>query len=824
MSLNFSERAKKALENAGEAAGQLGHRYVGSEHLLLGLLLTEGCAAAEILSEEGITFEAVRAKLCSLCETGEPVHQETAEITPRAGRILQGALSAAAKRGNRAGTEHILLSLSSDGDSLAVRLLQLCGGDLSRIYKACRELIREQEKMDTDGESASRGAAGRSAEAEKNLQKYGHDLTEAARNGKLDPIIGREAELERVIQILSRRTKNNPCLIGEPGVGKTAIAEGLALCIAKGEVPENLAEKRVVTLDLAAMVAGSKYRGEFEERIKSVMDEVIRAKNVLLFIDEIHTIVGAGSSEGSMDASNILKPALSRGNLQVIGATTLSEYRTIEKDAALERRFQPVPVGEPSEEEAIRILKGLRPKYEEHHGLTITDEAIESAVRLSSRYISDRFLPDKAIDLVDEAASRKRIGNLTPSEEEKALREEITRLEEEKKDAVAREAYETAGEKLAEIKKKKTALSEMRETHRKPAGGSVGSDEIAEIVTQWTGIPVSRLLQEEAGRLLELEEILSRRVVGQKEAVSAVSRAIRRSRTGLKDPCRPVGSFLFTGPTGVGKTELTRASAEVMFGSDSKMIRLDMSEYMEKHAVSKMIGSPPGYVGFDDGGRLTEKIRRNPYSVVLFDEIEKAHPDVFNLLLQMLEDGHLTDSHGRRVDCKNCIIVMTSNCGASSLAVKKTMGFATGEDALQDRDDEEKIRTALKATFRPEFLNRLDEIIVFHRLGQSQIFAIAEKMLGEVSERLYSSSRIRLEFDPETVERLSRDGFDPVYGARPLRREIQKSVEDSLSADLLAGKFQEGDAIRGVLRDGLITYERIPTSAEEAPPEQEKPE
>ncbi|MBR5295943.1 MAG: ATP-dependent Clp protease ATP-binding subunit, partial [Clostridia bacterium] len=570
----------------------------------------------------------------------------------------------------------------------------------------------------------------------------------------------------------------------------------LAQKIAKGDVPDLLLNKKIVTLDLAAMVAGSKYRGEFEERIKNVIDEVMENENVILFIDEIHTIVGAGASEGSMDASNILKPALARGKLQLIGATTLSEYRTIEKDAALERRFQSVQVGEPSLEEAILILKGLREKYEAHHGLAIPDEAIESAVKLSARYISDRFLPDKAIDLIDEAASRKRISTLSPSEKEKEIQKEILLLEEEKKKAVEEEAYETAGEKLKEIREKTSLLEKEKEGRQKGKAGAISEEDIALVLTQWTGIPVNRLMEEEALRLSRMEEILEERVMGQKEAVAAVSRAVRRSRTGLKDPKRPVGTFLFTGPTGVGKTELCRALGSVLFGSENKVIRVDMSEFMEKHSVAKFIGSPPGYVGFDEGGQLTEKIRRNPYSVVLFDEIEKAHPDVFNILLQMLEDGQLTDSHGRKVDFKNTVIIMTSNCGASDLAVKKAMGFDAGENSKkQDADDEEKIRRALKETFRPEFLNRLDEIIVFHRLGEEEILSIAKKMLGEVAERLFAARSMRLEFSEEVAKKMAEEGFDPAWGARPLRRAIQKNIEDSLSSYLLSGTFREGDQI-----------------------------
>ena len=806
MQANFSEEARRALENAQAAAGEMGHRYVGSEHLLLGLLLTEGSGAETILSEAGITFDDAKEKLSNLVETGEPVESATLQITPRAQRILQSAVYESARNHRETGTEFLLLATVSDGDSLAVRILVLLGADPSEIYRKTRDYIRELDQMENPhAENGKKSGKGKL----KNLTKYGHDLTEDAKNGRLDPMIGRETELERVVQILSRRTKNNPCLIGEPGVGKTAIAEGLAQKIASGEVPESLAGKRLFSLDLAAMVAGSKYRGEFEERIKNVIDEVTEASDVLLFIDEIHTIVGAGASEGSMDASNILKPALARGSLQVIGATTLAEFRTIEKDAALERRFQSVTVGEPTPDEAVLILKGLRSKYEEHHRLSISDECIESAVHLSGRYISDRFLPDKAIDLIDEAASRKRIQTMTPDSEETHLREEIAKLEAEKKEAVSGENYEKAGEILRAIKEKEGEMEKKKSEKKNSPDLAITPQDIARVVTQWTGIPVDRLLEEEAKRLCDLEGILSRRVMGQKEAVEAVSRAIRRSRTGLKDPKRPSGSFLFTGPTGVGKTELCRAIAAEMFGSENKMIRLDMSEYMEKHSVSKIIGSPPGYVGFDDGGQLTEKIRRSPYSVVLFDEIEKAHPDVFNILLQILEDGVLTDSHGKKVDFKNTIIIMTSNCGASGLAVKKTMGFSTGDESrMQDKDDEEKIHEALKKTFRPEFLNRLDEIIVFHRLSEEEIALIARKMLREVAGRL-EERNISVSFDDKVVEKLARDGFDPVYGARPLRRAIQRAVEDTLSAHILSGEVKDGDKLLATLdENGAIRYDK----------------
>ncbi len=806
MKQNFSDDARRAITNAGEAASNLGQDYIGSEHLLLGLLLTEDSPAQLLLEEAGAEYDPFVEKLSQITETGEPLKATTAQLTPRAGRILQTAALEGARQGKETGTEHILLAILSEEDCLAVRILRLLGADPAALYKSCREFLRESADLD---EGASTGTEKTSRGKMKHLEKYGLDLTEEARKGNLDPIIGRSTELERVIQILSRRTKNNPCLIGEPGVGKTAIAEGLAQKIAQGDVPENLLKKRVVTLDLAAMVAGSKYRGEFEERIKNVIDEVVENGSVILFIDELHNIVGAGASEGSMDASNILKPHLARGKLQLIGATTLAEFRTIEKDAALERRFQAVQVGEPTEEEAILILRGLRGKYEAHHKLAIPDEAIESAVRLSARYIADRFLPDKAIDLIDEAASRRRIATLSASPAEKSIQEEIAALEAQKKDAVAKEEYEKAGELLSAIKEKNAFLKEQKDK-KLSAKDAITAEDIAAVVTQWTGIPVSRLLEEEAARLCKMEEVLEERVKGQKAAVEAVSRAIRRSRTGLKDPKRPVGSFLFTGPTGVGKTELCRALAQVLFGDENKMIRVDMSELMEKHSVSKLIGSPPGYVGFDDGGQLTEKVRRSPYTVVLFDEIEKAHPDVFNLLLQVLEDGHLTDSHGRRVDFKNTVIIMTSNCGASQLAVRKAMGFATAApDAAQQSDDEEKIHRALKETFRPEFLNRLDEIIVFHRLGEEEIQSICEKMLAEVASRLKDASGITLTFSKEVVEKLAREGFDPVYGARPLRRAIQKRVEDSLSTQLLEGSFSAGDTLHATLSEDAITYEKV---------------
>ncbi len=804
MELRFSNEAREALAAASQAASGLGHEYVGTEHILLGLASTEN-VVGEMLADAGCTPDGLKEALSALVRTGVPLSRPSEQLTSRVQRLLAAAASEAAPAGGEICPEHLFLALLSDRDCLASRLLSDLGCDIALLYRETVSLLREEEPKEEN--AAPRPKKGKKGKG--NLQKYGLDLTEEAKKGVLDPIIGREKELERVIQILSRRTKNNPCLIGEPGVGKTALAEGLAQKIASGDVPDLLADKRVISLDLAAMVAGSKYRGEFEERIKSVIDEVMEDGDVILFIDEIHTVVGAGASEGSMDASNILKPGLARGKLRLLGATTLAEYRNIEKDAALERRFQPVTVAEPDSESALAILKGLRKKYEEHHGLSIPDEALSAAVELSSRYISDRFLPDKAIDLIDEAASRKRIRFLSPDEEDLSLAKEIALLEEKKKAAVESEEYEKAGEILKEIRQKSENAEKEKKKKREGGASALTEEDIAQVVTQWTGIPVSRLLEEEAKKLMDLEETLSKEVLGQGEAVAAISRAIRRSRTGLKDPARPVGTFLFTGPTGVGKTELCRALAQVMFGSREQMIRVDMSEMMEKHSVSKLIGSPPGYVGFDEGGGLTEKVRRSPYSVVLFDEIEKAHPDVFNVLLQVLEDGHLTDSHGRRVDFKNTIVIMTSNCGASTLSVKKAMGFSAAPAAeSQKEEDEEKIRAALRGTFRPEFLNRLDEIIVFHRLGKEEIYAIAEKMLSRVAARLKESSGITVTFSPQVIEHMADAGFDVEYGARPLRRAIQKQVEDSLSSYLLSGTFKEGDVIRATLTDGKITYEK----------------
>ncbi len=791
MQKNFSKEAEAALKEARRWAQNTGQIYLGSEHLLLGLLSVEDSAAKILLSDAGIDFERAKEKLLHLSPSGGQILEDEIEFTPRAERILS-ASSASAKKGREAGTEHILLSILSDSDSLAVRLIALLGGEISHLLELCRKLIREEEELESPLPPRSEKTGGNL----KALFKYGRELISEAKEGKIDPIIGREEEIDRVVQILSRRTKNNPCLVGEPGVGKTAIVEGLAQRISSGEVPQNLLSKKLFFLDLAAMVAGTKYRGEFEERIKNVIDEAIESGEVILFLDEIHTIVGAGASEGGMDASNLLKPALSRGKLRLLGATTLSEYRAIEKDAALERRFEAVMVSEPSEEEAVRILQGLRKKYEQHHKVLISDEALKSAVSFSVRYLPERYLPDKAIDLIDEAASKKRMEADRRSKSESNLQNQIDALEEEKKRALEREEYEKAGAILNQIRKKRGLLEGAEKE-----GILIGEEEIAEMITRKTKIPVLRLMQEEAERLMNLEAHLKEKVMGQNEAVEAVSRAVRRSRTGLKSPSRPMGIFLFCGPTGVGKTELARALSEVIFGSEKKMIRVDMSEFSEKHSVSKLIGSPPGYIGFEEGGALCEKMRKNPYSVVLFDEMEKAHPDIFNLLLQMMEDGHLTDSHGRRADFKNALVIMTSNCGAQNLSAKKAMGFSSGaEEKEAEREEKEKILKSLKERFRPEFLNRFDEILVFSRLGKKEILAICEKFLQEVKDRLREKG-IELEFSKEAMEKMAEAGFDPEYGARPLRRAVQRRVEDPLAEAILRGKFQAGDRILAFLSE-----------------------
>lgn len=792
----FTEKANRALNLAIEKAETMGHTYIGSEHLLLGILAEGTGAAATLLASEGITEEKVAELLAEKVGEGLPTSLSPDDFTPRSKRILEMSIAAARSiSGGYVGTEHILLAIIEEGQSYAVAFL--------------KELGVNPEELSSKILSASEGfsGAGKSAPAGKKsdgkcptLDKFGRDLTAEAKAGKIDPVIGRGEEIQRVIQILTRRTKNNPCLIGEPGVGKTAIAEGLALKIADGEVPEILENKRVVSLDLTGMVAGTKYRGDFEERIKTALDEVKKSGDVILFIDELHTIVGAGSAEGSTDAANILKPSLARGELQVIGATTLNEYRKyIEKDAALERRFQPVTVGEPTEEEAVEILKGLRDKYEAHHHVKITDEAINAAVKLSSRYISDRYLPDKAIDLIDEAGSRVKLQSMTPPENIRLLEDEIKTISAEKTASVNAQDFEGAA-KLRDREKEKTEqlkkLKEQWHESNRHAGGEVTAEEIAEIVSGWTGIPATTLTEEEGQKLLRLEDTLHKRLVGQDEAVSAVSRAIRRGRVGLKDPKRPTGSFLFLGPTGVGKTELCKTLAETMFGSENAVIRFDMSEYMEKHTVSRLVGSPPGYVGYDEGGQLTEAVRRKPYSVVLFDEIEKAHPDIFNILLQILDDGVLTDSQGRKVNFKNTVIIMTSNVGARAISEQKSLGFGDKDTAAKDdKTIKDEVMTALKAQFRPEFLNRIDDIIVFKQLEKDDITEIARRLLKVLSDRIFDNMEITLSFTEKAVEKLADAGFDKVYGARPLRRAIQNAIEDSLSEEILSGKIKRGDTV-----------------------------
>ncbi len=819
----FTEKANTALNLAIESAEALGHTYIGTEHIVLGLLQEGTGVAASVLGGRGVTAVQYQQKIVESESSGQHTRLTPEDFTPRAKKAMEMAVAeAAVMQHGYVGTEHILIAVLRDESSVAVRLIASLGARPDELMRDIGKAIGANP-----AQTASEGIRGGASSASKGpgktptLDQFGRDLTAMAKEGKLDPVIGRGKEIERVIQILSRRTKNNPCLIGEPGVGKTAIAEGLAQKITADEVPELLRGKRVVTLDLTGMVAGTKYRGDFEERIKNAIDEVIREKNVILFIDEIHTIIGAGAAEGAVDAANILKPSLARGELQVIGATTLDEYRKhIEKDAALERRFQPVTVGEPTAEEAILILRGLRDKYEAHHKVKITDEALEAAVTLSTRYISDRYLPDKAIDLVDEAASRVRLKAFTAPPDLKKLEEEVKRLSEEKKAAVNEQDFERAAHLRDEEKELAQKLEEQRgHWQEKNAGitGEVSAADIAEIVSSWTGVPVVQLTEAEGQRLLRMEEILHERIVGQDEAVTAVAKAIRRGRVGLKDPRRPIGSFIFLGPTGVGKTELCKALAEAMFGDENAMIRLDMSEYMEKHTVSRLVGSPPGYVGYDEGGQLTEKIRRKPYSVVLFDEIEKAHPDVFNMLLQILEDGILTDAQGRRVDFKNTVIIMTSNVGARMITEHRKLGFAvaTQKDAAENQKQiREDVLGELKKTFRPEFLNRVDDIIVFQQLSEEDIRRIARRMLQSLDKRLEDMG-MTLEVSDDAVAEIAKEGFDPVYGARPLRRAIQSRIEDVLAEQLLEGRFRSGDVVQVGVKDNRFSFDAQPVPAEE---------
>ena len=769
--------------------------------------------AATALNECGVTEDALREKLESINGTMSLVELTPDDFTPRTKRVLRAAVIISSKTGyTYVGTEHLLLAILSESDSYAVAFLEELGVSVERLAQAVSKGMQGGAD-DGFGGFENESAPNGSQKGGSALDKFGRDLTQAAKNGEIDPVIGREKEIQRVIQILSRRTKNNPVLIGEPGVGKTAVAEGLALEIAKGNVPEILKDKRVVSLDLTGMVAGAKYRGDFEERIKAAIDEVKKSKNTILFIDELHTIVGAGAAEGSADAANILKPSLARGDFQVIGATTLNEYRKyIEKDAALERRFQPVKVGEPTPEQAVQILKGLRDSYEAHHKVKITDEAINAAVTLSSRYIADRYLPDKAIDLIDEGASKVRLASLTSPDNVKELEDEIADYEKEKASAINEQDFERAARLRDEQKELQTKLDDAKkkwQEQQKGNSGEVTAEDIAKIVSEWTGIPVVQLTKEESERLLNMENVLHERVIGQSEAVTAIAKAIRRGRVGLKDPKRPVGSFIFLGPTGVGKTELCKALAEAMFGDENAMLRLDMSEYMEKHTVSKLIGSPPGYVGFEEGGQLTEKVRRKPYSVVLFDEIEKAHPDVFNMLLQILEDGRLTDSQGRTVDFKNTIIIMTSNVGARLITEKQSsLGFNSENENAEEsekKDIKELVTGELRKVFRPEFLNRVDDIIVFNKLNKDEIKQIAVKMLKTLENRL-DKMNIKISFTDNAISEIADKGFDENYGARPLRRAIQNEIEDPLSEQMLEGKVKDGAVVTCDFADGQFTF------------------
>lgn len=795
----FTEKANKALNNAIETAQDFGLTYIGSEHLLYGLLKEPDCVAAKVLGDNGVTAEKMYDILCSITSKG--VRRELApdNFSPRAKRIIDISVAAAASMGLRlVGTEQLLLGIIEEGDNYATRAIAEIGADIRNVYQSLMSAIGAYPDEDADGSNPQSGANSKNSST-PNLDKFGRDLTALAKEHKLDPVIGRANEIQRVIQILTRRTKNNPVLIGEPGVGKTAIAEGLAQKIVDDEVPELLKNKRVVTLDLTGMIAGTKYRGDFEERIKSAIEEVTNANDIILFIDELHTIVGAGSAEGSADAANILKPSLARGDFQLIGATTINEYRKyIEKDAALERRFQPVTVGEPSQEETVQILKGLRDKYEAHHKVVITNEALEAAVKLSSRYITDRFLPDKAIDLIDEACSKVKLRAYTAPDSVKELESRLKNMDAEKSAAIAEQDFERAAKIRDDEKSLKEQLQTEQDKWKKEndhVSGEVTAEEVANIVSSWTGIPATQLTKEESQRLLDMEKILHERIVGQDEAVSAVSRAIRRSRVGLKDPKRPVGSFIFLGPTGVGKTELCKALAEAMFGDENALVRFDMSEYMEKHTVSRLVGSPPGYVGYDEGGQLTEKVRRKPYCVLLFDEIEKAHPDVFNILLQILDDGILTDSQGRKVDFKNTIIIMTSNIGARRITdERKSLGFGSSDSVISDEQVREDVMDELKKAFRPEFLNRVDDTIVFRQLKPEDIEQIADKLLCTLAKRV-AERNINITFTDAAIKQIAKVGFDATYGARPLKRAIQSQIEDALSNEMLDGKITDGDKV-----------------------------
>lgn len=809
MQSQFTDKAQNALAQAGRCARSLKQGYIGTEHILVGLLKEESGVAAKVLMDNGVQIDQVMEMIRDLIafENGVAV-KDREGYSPRAARILEEAHRQAARFGQKqTGTEHLLLALIKEGENVAVRLLNTLGANVQKIYVDTLIAIGQDGNLYKE----DLGKKGDRKAKQSTLEQYSRDLTALAREGRLDPVVGREEEIRRVVQILSRRTKNNPCLVGEPGVGKTAVVEGLAARIVAGDVPFTVQNKRVLTLDLSGMVAGSKYRGEFEERIKKVLKEVTEDGNIILFLDELHTIIGAGGAEGAIDASNIMKPSLARGEIQLIGATTIAEYRKyIEKDAALERRFQPVTVEEPTEEEAVRILEGIKGKYEDHHHVEITPEAIEAAVRLSSRYINDRNLPDKAIDLIDEAAASARLHALDVPDKAKEISDRIHEMDQEMERAIRMEAFD----QMAEIKKKQDTLVKkqerlMKKREKQEAGStlSIGENEIAEVVAQWTKIPVQKLAEKESERLLKLEKTLHKRVIGQEEAVSAVAKAMRRGRVGLKDPNRPIGSFLFLGPTGVGKTELSKALAEAMFGSEDAMIRVDMSEYMEGHSVSKMIGSPPGYVGFEEGGQLSEKVRRNPYSVVLFDEIEKAHPDVFNVLLQVLDDGHITDSKGRKVSFKNTVLIMTSNAGAQRIVDPKNLGFATEKSETKDYEKMKAgVMEEVKHSFKPEFINRIDDIIVFHQLNNENMKEIVNLLAANLHKRCENQLGIHLTITAALKEHLVSKYADNKMGARPLKRAIQSVVEDTLAEEILQKKVVPGDKVSAGFKDGKVVF------------------